>query len=63
VRTERGALPADHPQRTAARLGTAVAALERDDAATAAAVLTSYMADEEERIMKVVSSVLLSAFS
>ncbi|BDA49119.1 hypothetical protein COCOBI_13-2290 [Coccomyxa sp. Obi] len=52
VRTERGVLPAEHPQRVEARLATAINALQREDDATATSVITSYMADEEEAIRK-----------
>lgn len=53
VRTERGLLPEEHPQRVEARLATAIGALQREDEPTATAVLTAYMADEEELIQKV----------
>ena len=59
VRTERGVLPEEHPQRVDARLATAIAALQREDEATATAVLTAYMADEEELIRKVCILLLL----
>lgn len=46
-------LPAQHPQRADARLATAIDALQREDEAMAASVLSAYMADEEELIQKV----------
>lgn len=55
VRTERGVLPAEHPQRVDARLAAAISALQREDEASATSVITSYMADEEEAIRKVCS--------
>lgn len=53
VKTERGVLPEDHPERVAVRLGLAISALEREDSRAATAILESYMDDEEERISKV----------
>ena len=56
VRTERGVLPAEHPQRADTRLAAAVAALERDNQDEAATLISAYMSDEEERILRVPSS-------
>ena len=53
VKTERGVLPEDHPERVAVRLGLAISALEREDSGAAAAILEAYMDDEEDRISKV----------
>ena len=53
MKTERGVLPEDHPERVAVRLGLAVSALEREDSGAAASILEAYMNDEEERISKV----------
>jgi len=53
VRSERGVLPEDHPERVATRLGLAINALEREDSAAATSILEAYMDDEEDRITKV----------
>lgn len=53
MRTERGVLPAEHPQRVEARLASAINALQREDEASATSVIASYMSDEEEAIRKV----------
>ena len=53
VKTERGVLPEDHPERVTTRLGLAISALEREDSAAATSILEAYMDDEEERIHKV----------
>ena len=53
VKTERGVLPEDHPERVASRLGLAISALEREDSGAAAAILEAYMDDEEDRTSKV----------
>ena len=53
VKTERGVLPEDHPERLAVRLGLAISALEREDSRAATSILEAYMDDEEERISKV----------
>ncbi len=53
VRSERGVLPEDHPERVATRLGLAISALEREDSAAATSILEAYMDDEEDRITKV----------
>lgn len=49
-------LPAEHPQRADTRLAAAVAALERDNQDEAATLISAYMSDEEERILRVPSS-------
>ena len=46
MRTERGVLPVGHPRRAEAVLAGAVAAVEREDGAAAAAALEDFM-DEE----------------
>ena len=56
VKTERGVLPEDHPERVAVRLGLAISALEREDSGSATSILEAYMDDEEERIFKVYRS-------
>lgn len=56
MRTERGLLPEDRPERVATRLGLAVSALEREDSAAASSTLEAYMDDEEERITKVLGN-------
>ena len=53
VRSERGVLPEDHPERVAVRLGLAISALEREDSGAATAILEAYMDNEEERISMV----------
>ena len=53
VRTERGVLPEDHPERVATRLGLAISAVEREDISAATSILEAYMDDEEDRITKV----------
>ena len=53
VRTERGVLPEDHPDRVASRLGQAISAVEREDSSAATSILEAYMDDEEDRIAKV----------
>ena len=55
MRSERGVLPEDHPERVATRLGLAISALEREDSAAATSILEAYMDDEEDRITKVYS--------
>ncbi len=56
VRSERGVLPEDHPERVATRLGLAISAVEREDTSAATSILEAYMDDEEDRITKVCSS-------
>ena len=53
VRTERGVLPEDHPERVATRLGQAISAVEREDSSAATSILEAYMDDEEDRVAKV----------
>ena len=53
MRTERGVLPEDHPERVATRLGLAISAVERADSSAATSILEAYMDDEEDRIVKV----------
>ena len=56
VRSERGVLPEDHPERVATRLGLAISAVEREDISAATSILEAYMDDEEDRITKVCST-------
>lgn len=53
VRTERGVLPVEHPQRTDAVLAGVVAAVERDDMLTAAASLSDFMDEEALQVAEV----------
>ena len=53
MRTERGVLPVGHPQRTDVVLANIVAAVERDDALSAAASLNNFMDEEALQLAEV----------
>ena len=55
MRSERGVLPEDHPERVTTRLGLAISAVERGDSSAATSILEAYMDEEEDRITKVCS--------
>ncbi len=53
VRTERGVLPEDQPQRDSARLDRAIAAVEAGRLEEASATLAGLMEDEERSLYQV----------